>query len=76
MMHMLRYRVVRTRTTLKSTHGLEPEEVKKIVIEAKSLQEAKKNASEYFRYLDSKDLKNPATAAISYSVTPEKNAQN
>ena len=76
MLHMLRYRVVRTRTTLKSKRGLEPEEVKTIAIEAKSLQEAKKNASEYFQYLDSKDLKNPATIVISYSVLPEKDAED
>lgn len=74
MMHMLRYSVVRTRTTKKSVHGLEPDDTKRIVIEAKSLQEAKKNASDYFHYLDAKDLKDPATVAISYSVVPEKNA--
>ena len=74
MMHMLCYSVTRTRTTNKSVHGLEPDNTKKIVIEAKSLQDAKKNASDYFRYLDTKDLKDSATVAISYSVTPEKDA--
>ena len=70
-MHMLRYSVIRTRTTKKSVHGLEPDDIRKIIIEAKSLPEAKKNASDYFHYLDDKDLKNPATIAISYSVIPE-----
>lgn len=74
MMHMLCYSVIRTRTTNKSVHGLEPDDIKKIIIEAKSLQEAKKNASDYFHYLDAKDLKDPATVAISYSVVPENNA--